>query len=379
MNNQGVVQQIQEYSTGILSKMQDRTFTEFQLRELDFGESGLSLRGIPLGDAASAKVLGTLRVKKNFTEIGQKMSPEDWSTVSFKLKNAEGDSRMFGSLVGNEDVKVISDIYDQNESKKISDDQINYESYFRWLCSSLSETDKNYGLKSIDYNEKKDKFSITLIENDNEVDVFGTKMDLWKPGQHFTFSGLYFNYAPFLERLVCSNGNIARQYGFGTDISKKRYNNQKIENTIRQSILERDTNIPSILSESTIYLQQNEISLAEFYQYMRFFASRNENNKYDRIIEKYFNETPFYQAYGIDIKEKSNKWKTTARTGINAYDFFNLLTWIASHPEEVKMDREDQLQLQIAASNLLFKENLDLEDVAPAGVKVNYGRLVEMN
>jgi len=95
-------------------------------------------------------------------------------------------------------------------------------------------------------------------------------------------------------------------------------------------------------------------------------------------MAKFFNETPFYKAYGVNLEEKSKKWKSTANTGINAYDFFNMLTWIASHPEEVKMDKTDRINLQIQSSNLLFKNQLDLEDVA-TNVVVEYPRLVSMN
>jgi ATP-dependent DNA helicase RecQ len=43
-----------------------------------------------------------------------------------------------------------------------------------------------------------------------------------------------------------------------------------------------------------------------------------------------------------------------------------MLTYIASHPKEVRMDREHRTDLQIKASNLLFKKELDLEDIASA-------------
>ena len=117
--------------------------------------------------------------------------------------------------------------------------------------------------------------------------------------------------------------------------------------------------------------------MAEFYDFRRWFESRNENERYEKIIMNYFDDAPFFKAYGVDITQKSRKWKTTANTGINAYDFFNLLTYVASHPEKIMMDRSDRTDLQIVASNLLFKKELDLEDVATP-TKVIYPRLVEM-
>jgi hypothetical protein len=136
--------------------------------------------------------------------------------------------------------------------------------------------------------------------------------------------------------------------------------------------------MPATLQQSVQHLKDNNVSLSEFYYYRNFFENRNGEEIYTGLIEKYFNDRPFYQGYGLNIAEKSRKWKSTADSGINAYNFFNMLTWIASHPKEVRMDREDRVQLQIQASNLLFKRELDLEDIATSA-KINYPILSAMN
>lgn len=370
MNNQLVINEILLKSQEALSSMKERTFTEFLLKDLDF-ENGINLRGIPLRGQAIAKVLNTIKVKKNFTDMVNKMSPEDWSQVSYKLKQAEGDIKMHGAITQEGENREITWAYNVNENKKRADDQVNYENYFNWLTESLGETEKIYSLNDFHYNTKDDVFNLTLLEQDSDMDVFGTGLDIWKTGQRFTFSGLYYNYAPFFERLICSNGNVARQYGKSSDISKHRYNNVKIEESIRKSIIQHNSEIPILLSNAVNHLKNNTISLAEFYSYKNFFDSRNENGKYDKILSQYFDEKPFYQAYGVNIKEKSRKWKSTANSGINGYTFFNTLTYLASHPDEVKMDHNDRLKLQIDASNLIFKKEMDLEDIATS-VNVNY-------
>ena len=376
MNNTDVIDQIRSHANEAMSSIKDRTFHEFKLRDLDF-EEGLNLKGIPLKGQAAEKVLGTLRVKKNFTDMGAKMTPEDWSAVSYKLKQAEGDTKLYGAVTGDGDDREISWAYDINENKKRSDDSVNYENYFNWLTESLSETEKEYALKDFHYNQKDDKFTLTLLENDIDLDVFGTGLDLWKTGHRFTFSGLYYNAAPFFERLVCSNGNVARQYGHGADVSKAKYNNFKIEQSIRKAIIDQNADIPIMLNDAVQHLQKNNVSLAEFYDYRNFFDSRNANGIYDKILSQHFDEKPFFQAYGVNIDQKSRKWKSTANSGINGYDFFNHLTYLASHPADIQMDREDRLKLQINASNLLFKKELDLEDVA-GYVNVDYKRVATM-
>jgi len=375
-NNQKVIDQLRDTSSQALDRIGNRTFTEFKIKDIEF-DQGLSLRGTPIRGKAAEKVLSTLRVKKNFSDMVHKMTPEDWGQVSYKLKQAEGETKLYGAIAGEGVDSEIIRVYDANENKKRSDDEISYENYFNWICDSLAESEKEYSLKDFHYNTKKDIFNLTLLENDTELDVFGTGIDMWKTGQRFTFTGLSYNYSPFFERLVCSNGNVARQYGFGTNISKQRYNNKKIEDSIRKSIVERSGDTPIILSQAVEHLKANNISLAEFYAYRKYFEARNESGRYDGILSKYFDEKPFYAAYGVNIEQKSNKWKSTANSGINGYDFFNHLTFLASHPEEVKMDHSDRLQLQINASNLLFKKEMDLEDIATS-VNVNYARMKSM-
>jgi hypothetical protein len=197
-------------------------------------------------------------------------------------------------------------------------------------------------------------------------------------GDRFEFNSLKFDYAPFLERLSCSNGNTALEYGFGADISHAKFNDRRLESVIQKALSVKNETVPLILQQSVSHLQKNNVSMAEFYQYRKFFENLNDDGIYTGLINNFFDDKPFYQSYGVDINGKSNKWKSTANTGINAYDFFNMITYIASHPKEVRMDRDHRTQLQINASNLLFKKELDLEDIATS-VKIDYPRLAAMN
>ena len=106
--------------------------------------------------------------------------------------------------------------------------------------------------------------------------------------------------------------------------------------------------------------------------------SKNQDGEYDDILAKYFDDAIFYDMYGENIKAKSQKWLATANSGINAYDMFNSITFLGSHPDEAKINHDDRVDLQIAATRLLFKESLDLEDVA-SPVKFTYPKNFSMN
>jgi hypothetical protein len=377
-NNQEVIEQIREQSAPFMERLTDRATREFRLKDLDINEHGLFLKDMPITSTARTKVLGMLRVKKNFSEFANKMTPEDWRSVSAKLKNAEGDTKLYATISkddhGNPE---IIDAHPHRDGKKHSDDAT-YQQYFNWIEDSLGKSEKNYSLKNLNFNSRNEMTELILLNENDRVDVFGTDLDLWKMGDRFHFNGVRFNYAPFFERLVCSNGNTATEFGFGADISKNTFNNNKIQGVISKAIEFGSETMPATLAQAVQHLQKNNVSLAEFYQYRNFFESRNGEEVYNGIIEKYFNDKPFYQGYGLNINEKSRKWKSTANSGINAYDFFNMLTWVASHPDQVRMDKNDRVQLQINASNLLFKKELDLEDVATS-TNIVYPRLTAMN
>lgn len=377
-HNQEVIEQIKQGSTEFLEQLADRSTSELRIKDLDIDAKGIHHNGVPVKDSALNKIFSMLRVKKNFSDFANKMTEEDWRSVSDKLKAAEGEVKMYGSIVkdsnGNQQ---IVDVLPFRENKKREDDA-SHRQYFDWITESLEESEKEYSLKQLNFDVSKDKVELILLNQSDTVDVFGTDTDLWKTGDRFAFTGLQFNYAPFFERLVCTNGNTANQFGFGANISKNTFNNKKIQSVIEKSIKYHSDTLAGTLEQAVQHLKGSNISVKEFYQFREFFVNRNAEGVYDRLLLEYFDDKPFYKGYGMDIASKSNKWKMTADSGINAYDYFNALTYLASHPDEIKLIDNHKAELQIRASDLLFKKELDLEDIA-TGVKIDYPRLIIMN
>jgi hypothetical protein len=378
MKNENLIAEIRESSENILESLQNRQIQEFQIKDLDI-ESGVYLKDMPLRGKALRGVLSTLRVKGNFTDASRKLSPQDWTTISQKLKQTEAETKMYARVTKNDNGdQEITEVFQHNHNKKGTDDA-SYRQYLEWISNSLAESKSEFSMKKFHYDPRTETMDLVLLNNDKTVDAFGTGLDLWKMGDRFSFNGLQFNYAPFFERLICSNGNIATEYGFGANIAQAKFNNQRVKGTIEKALLHESDKISNVLQDSVAHLKNNNISLSEFYAFQRFFEIRNENGRYDGLIARFFNDQPFYRAYGMDIKGKSRKWLSTANSGINSYDFFNMITWIASHPGEVRVDSQDRTNLQIAASShLLFKKELDLEDIATS-IKVDYPRIAAMN
>jgi hypothetical protein len=375
--NQNIIDQINVQAAAIIDKIGDRTESRFNLSDISIDADNVYFKDMPMNDHAKSKALGMLKVKSNFSDFASKMPKEDWSELEGKLKSIEGSKKVYASVANNDNgMPEIVDVFLHKDGKKRNDDA-SYQQYFDWVTESLRNTEKTYSLKDLSFNPDSKNVNLVLLNEDRKIDVFGTDVDLWKGGDSFNFSGLQFNYAPFFERLVCANGNKTQQYGFGADISKNTFNNKKIQGVIKKALEFGDSNMSDILTQAVNHIQGSNLSIQEFFEYRNFFKNRNQDDIYDGVISKFFNTNPFYKAYGLNVEEKSRKWRSTADSGINAYDFFNMLTWIASHPDQVSVDVEDRLDLQISASNLLFKPSLDLEDIA-SNVNIEYPKLAAM-
>ena len=70
------------------------------------------------------------------------------------------------------------------------------------------------------------------------------------------------------------------------------------------------------------------------------------------------------RSYGEDLLEKSDRWLSTADSGIKAFDIVNSATYIASRCEVFNLNPDSAHKIQKIAAKTLLDE-LDLEHVAP--------------
>lgn len=376
MENKQTIEKIRETSEAYLSKVENEDFRqEHSLKDIQFQGDSMMLGGVELNKTAQNKIFNFLRVKSNFSKYSGDMTEADWNSVSSKIKAIQGDKRIVAQYKNEEGTK-ISNIFPKNTKKKHTDHN-SLRSYFDTICDELGQTTINYGFDGMTFQEKSHTFDVTLTDKDTKIDVFNDKGDIWNGGHAFTFTPVSFYARPFFERLVCANGMRAKKFGFDSNIQQTKFNVDKISKTIRKAISEGSNNLHDMVAGSCQHLRNNEVSLAEFYSFRSIFSKDIENKAFRDITDNFFDDSPIYQAYGMNIAEKSNKWKATAKSGINAYDFFNLLTWIASHPSETGLDVEEARVLQLKASNFFFKENFDLEDIAKP-INIAYPILQQM-
>jgi hypothetical protein len=343
----------------VTEKIAGRQQLNFQIGDLEVKEASLVLDNRKLDTDATKKILGHLKVRPDFLSLHKKMTEEDWETVSDKLKSVHANQFVYGRTAGENNDAVI-DV--QLAHKKAPNGGIQIPEIFGLLNESLlNSSADDYKLTETYFDTQRDSVSLTLLQTDREIDVFGNGTDMWKVGKRITWSSIDFNISPFCERLVCTNGNVAKQYGFSANVSKSKYNFAKIHAILEKEIANAADSVTPMLTESAKHLKKNNVSIKEFLQYRNFF---NEE-EHSHILKKYFDISYLNTAYRCDIEGMHHIWKSTADTGKNAYDFFNDLTYIASHPSIIKLDETKRRELQIKASDFLFKEVLDLENVAP--------------
>lgn len=375
MNNLETIQEIREKTETILNKVENETLQEdFKLGDISITDEKIYLNSKELEGKAKRKILNILKVKKNFSDYAKSMSETDWRSVSHKLKSTQGDTPLIAQF---DDNGKITNILSKNVNKK-KPDNLRLRSYIDMTCEALAETENQYRLDDLIFMPENHRFDVTLLNPSIDIDIFKNGNDIWHGGQSLTFNEVGFRTNPFFERLVCSNGMRAKDYGFVASVHQSKFNIAKIADEIRKAInIDGQYYMDMIISASN-HLSKNQTSIAEFESFKQFFVKRMEENpSYYKIIDKFFNDKPFYKSYGINIAEKSRKWKSTANSGVNAYDFFNMLTWIASHEKESGILSKDAIDLQLATSNYLFKKEMDLEDIA-SHVNVEYPRIIEM-
>lgn len=357
-NTAETIQKLSDFRAEVTEKLAERETVAFQVRELQIDNETMSLGDTPLSKDATKKMLSHFRVKNSFMDLHKKMNPSDWNTLKEKLKGTSSEQSLYARKTKVDGKVVIDDLY--LAAPKV-ENMLEIDQVFHELIDSIVGTGKDIEVSSTQFLEDKDEVVVTLLEHDNPVDVFQNGKDMWKTGKRLVWNGLRFSIDPFFLRLVCSNGNCAPQYGFRANVSNNKFKMEKIKQILEKEITLQSDTMEVYLRESALHLKHHNVSVAEYLHFRRMF---NEES-HAEILKKWFDDSPLNNAYGSMVFEQPHKWQATADTGKKAYDFFNDLTYIASHPDEAKMTDRERLDLQIQASGLLFKKKLDLEMVAP--------------
>lgn len=350
------IESVQKFGNELQEYIADREVILFEIGDVKVEKDKLMLDDISLSKKATSKILGNLKVKPDFLKLSGKMTERDWLMVAEKLKQTSSSQKVFGKKKKSNN--EFSDIFLSGQKNVAGG--IHFEKIFDMISQSLLESSSdNLSLHNAFFIEKRDEAVLDIIDTEK---IFENGLDdPWKIGNRISFTGLEFDISPFFLRQVCTNGNVAPQFGFKADASKKKYNTAKLGSILKQFISEGlDIHSPLLLN-AIRHISNINISVEEFLKFRSLF---DEEENYE-ILKKHFSMDYLYNAYQCPVDEMHRNWKITADSGKNAYDFFNDITYIASHPDEYQIDELLRRDLQIKSSSLLFKPSFDLELIAP--------------
>jgi hypothetical protein len=370
MNNKNVIYTIKNLYEKFKSEMPNEQTFKFTKDDVSMDHTGITIDGCPIDSKAQKSLMTKMRVRPEFIEIAEKADPKDWSVIVETLKTELKERPFYAKVRRTDEREEIYSILEYPVYETV--DLISNDKSIECICENLANTKDSYKMFTCTFDRNNNTINIGLINEDTKFSIFGEKDgqefgfkdDVWMSGVQYTFTDTMFAAKHLVERLICANGMTTKEEGYTTHINKKNFNQEKIEEIITKTFEEPYKEITKKIAKQAAILKENEISVREFYDFTKpFIKAAKEIDMVDEVKE-IFDETPFFQNYGLDVAKMSTKWKGTAKTGINAYDFFNALTYTATHvfsgaaPSVIT-------DLQLKVSNFFFKDVFDISEIAP--------------
>lgn len=347
----------------------ERPLTEtlkFTKDDISMDSNGILIDHVPINKKAAKSLLSRMQVKPEFIELADKATQEDWEIIVSNLKNELKDQPYYAKIRRLEESDEIYAVLDFPVYDKV--EPLSNDVYIDAICTELENTKDSYKLFETTFDKETNKIIIGLINEDTQFSIFDggeqDSHDIWMSGVKFEFTETQFTSRHLLERLICSNGMTTKEESFVGHINKRNFNQDKIQDAIAKAFKEPFKQIFERVEKQANILKQHEISVKEFYDYTRIMFREAKKLKIIDDVKAIFDDSIFYSTYGLNVKEQSYKWQSSAKTGLNAYDFFNALTYTATHIfAESSPSVAAEMQLKI--SKFFFKESFDIDEVAP--------------
>lgn len=360
--NQALVQELRNKYEQFKLHTPTEDIIRFNKDGITIDSHGLFIDGVQVVDKSKTKFLARMKVKENFTDVADHTTDADWETITNILKQELPDTFFYAKLRRTDEQEEIFAIIDFPTSDKstLLDKDVVFES----ILSELGKSSNPYKLFNFTYDHKNNNLILGLVDEGTRFDVFSNDNDKWHGGIQFKLSSTTFTTRHLLERTICANGMTTKENCYQRHINNKNFNIEAVDKAIVHAFSTDNEDVYKKVIHQAEFLNQNEVSIAEFYKFTK--PALRLAKKCDMLdeVEAIFSDDNFFAAYSTDIKKQSDKWKGSATTGINAYKFFNALTYVATHKFGEDYPNE-ATELQLNASNFFFKETMDLNEVAP--------------
>lgn len=332
-------------------------------------------------------------------QIGDKDIDEDITPLLYKAVG--GNKNVFGNVADNLGFNAAKSLFDdykkearedrEADNKKmqflLSNDEIIGTPHLKnpgFSNTELLEVIKNtLETKEISYEVSEQSFvdpttarlNLNVVLPDN-IDIFrelglteGYDDDLYKIGLNLVnsrFTPHQTTATNYIERLICENGMTADFFNYKIRASNKEPMKRfakKLDKTLGS-----DEFIDAFrhhMLEKFHGLYTNQASVRE----LEFFIEALNDSTFDqekeeegrKLLEDFKYSVDLDRLYGETVANKSKFWKSTANSGVKAYDLLNIATYLNSH----YITGNSQMINNSMVINSFFSKDPDLMEIAP--------------
>lgn len=337
------------YEDQIKSEIQNYSLIPVDINRIQKNGDHFNYNGKMIGDEACKGLMNIFRLQEKIVhEI--KDDNDQWIPLHRAITNIKHDKGI--TAVYNRSTNVIRAF----ENKPIKEETpVDLNRGFDMIRGYFETNGDRFKLKNFHFNPDTLSIEVNVNSPEMQVDVFGDNNDLWEFGFGVSYGLNKTQVYPFYERLVCANGmkavhKMSQRFFYNNEFKDKTFN-RIINNTL-------DNDFIGNIKKSCNNLKENNASLREFYSARNVVRSESKEE-----AEGFFPETDIVVAYNDKkISNRNKRWLSTANSNINAYDFFNICTNVATHNTNLTQGVKNKLNM--IASNM-FTNGPDFSFRAP--------------
>jgi hypothetical protein len=205
--------------------------------------------------------------------------------------------------------------------------------------------------------------NISTLTPKSEFGLDGFKDEIFTSGLSLTNSLQGIEVDPYINRLVCTNGIITKEFNEAFKIQVLNPHTMlKFHESMKR--LERNNFKPMQFTNKLTDAMKTPASVSEMLIGMDLIRS-SSNIDESQIHEfiRYDKTTRDYQKLGVDIHKLNFNQQRNAKTNLTVWDVINGVTDFASHDYGYKFRTGAQSNLQINAGKMLTRSSYDVSNL----------------
>lgn len=237
---------------------------------------------------------------------------------------------------------------------------LNLDNQLAVLMNYAESIREDMPISCLKFNDRLLRIEAIFLDPKKEIQVLDLKEDRWKYGIGILSGLAKCQVIPAFLRLLCTNqltGNtVAKNHYF---LDSDKINDRSFTKFMNKA---RREDYGDLCRKSCLRLHKTNASVNEVFAARAIFGVEDE--ELTKIGNKYFGVKSIKEAYekvGFNLTDESGRFLSHANSGVNAYDFFNNCTAVASHED---VDGSVASRLNELASSMFFK-GPDLSNLPP--------------